>query len=170
MQKNEKDSAAPTVDHAIKILRMPFTAAHDAGYIDINPNTRRPLCANSKTRHAMFQRTCSHREHLAALIKTAPSEDWKRRDPVRVLHRITTARHCRFGMARRRSTGGSDQANHRQDTERCRPPDPSTTRYMVQRTNSRHRQSAGVPALAGKAGGGKSGLSMAFRRIMDARR
>ena len=35
-----KGLAAPTVNHAIKILRMPFKAAHDAGYIDINPNTK----------------------------------------------------------------------------------------------------------------------------------
>src|SRR5260370_8125276 len=41
-----KGLSAPTVNHAIKILRMPFKAAHDAGYIDINPNTKntmRPL-------------------------------------------------------------------------------------------------------------------------------
>ena len=30
-----KGLAAPTVNHAIKILRMPFKAAHDAGYIEI---------------------------------------------------------------------------------------------------------------------------------------
>src|SRR5947207_2323128 len=35
-----KGLAAPTVNHAVKILRMPFRAAHDAGYIDINPNTK----------------------------------------------------------------------------------------------------------------------------------
>src|SRR6266480_2560171 len=38
--KKRKGLAAPTVDHAIKILRMPFKAAHDAGYIDINPSTK----------------------------------------------------------------------------------------------------------------------------------
>src|SRR5213075_3294612 len=35
-----KGLSAPTVNHAIKILRMPFKAAHDAGYIEINPNTK----------------------------------------------------------------------------------------------------------------------------------
>jgi site-specific recombinase XerD len=35
-----KGLPAPTVNHAVKILRMPFKAAHDAGYIDINPNTK----------------------------------------------------------------------------------------------------------------------------------
>src|SRR5436190_20456942 len=33
-----KGLAAPTVNDAIKTLRMPFKAAHDAGYIEINPN------------------------------------------------------------------------------------------------------------------------------------
>ena len=35
-----KGLAAPTVNHAIKILQMPFKAAHDAGYIEINPCTK----------------------------------------------------------------------------------------------------------------------------------
>jgi hypothetical protein len=41
-----KGLSAPTANHAVKILRMPFKAAHDAGYIDVNPNTKntvRPL-------------------------------------------------------------------------------------------------------------------------------
>ena len=41
-----KGLSARTVNGAIKILRMPFKAAHDAGYIEINPNTKntvRPL-------------------------------------------------------------------------------------------------------------------------------
>jgi Phage integrase, N-terminal SAM-like domain len=32
-----KGLAAPTVNDAIKTLRMPFKAAHDAGYIEIKP-------------------------------------------------------------------------------------------------------------------------------------
>src|SRR5262249_20491180 len=35
-----KGLAAPTVNDAIKTLRMPFKAAHDAGYIEINPCTK----------------------------------------------------------------------------------------------------------------------------------
>ena len=31
-----KGLAAPTINHAIKILRMPFNAAHDAEHIEIN--------------------------------------------------------------------------------------------------------------------------------------
>src|SRR5262249_52122521 len=32
-----KGLSAPTVNGAIKVLRMPFKAAHDLGYIEINP-------------------------------------------------------------------------------------------------------------------------------------
>ena len=35
-----KGLSSPTVNQAIKTLRMPFKAAHDAGYIDINPNNK----------------------------------------------------------------------------------------------------------------------------------
>jgi hypothetical protein len=35
-----KGLSAPTVNGAIKVLRMPFKAAHDNGYIEINPCTK----------------------------------------------------------------------------------------------------------------------------------
>jgi Phage integrase SAM-like domain len=71
-----KGLAAPTVNHAIKILRMPFKAAHDAGYIDINPNTKttvRPL----KDDASDVSKDVFTRDQLAALIEAALSEDWK---------------------------------------------------------------------------------------------
>src|SRR6266576_3222354 len=71
-----KGLSAPTVNHAIKILRMPFKAAHDAGYIDINPNTKntmRPLRDEARN----VSKDVFTPEQLAALIAAAPSEDWK---------------------------------------------------------------------------------------------
>jgi hypothetical protein len=50
--------AAPTVNHAVKILRMPFRAAHDGGYIDINPNTK-TLSARCKMRLATSKKMYS---------------------------------------------------------------------------------------------------------------
>ena len=38
---------------------------------------------------------------------------------------------------------------------------------MAYQTNTRHRQGTGVSNALGKSGGGKSGLSMAFKRIME---
>jgi len=53
-----KGLAAPTVNHAVKILRMPFRAAHDGGYIDINPNTK-TLSARCKMRLATSKKMYS---------------------------------------------------------------------------------------------------------------
>src|SRR6266536_333285 len=71
-----KGLSAPTVNHAIKILRMPLKAAHDAGYIDINPNTKntvRPLRDEARN----VSKDVFTPKQLAALIDAAPSEDWK---------------------------------------------------------------------------------------------
>src|SRR5437667_8815821 len=71
-----KGLSAPTVNHAIKILRMPFKAAHDAGYVEINPCTKnsvRPV--NDEVRNV--EKDVFAQEQLAALINAAPSEDWK---------------------------------------------------------------------------------------------
>src|SRR6266550_5661712 len=70
-----KGLAAPTVNHAVKILRMPFKAAHDAGNIDINPNTKntvRPV----KDEATNVEKDVFTREQLGDLLKAAPSEDW----------------------------------------------------------------------------------------------
>jgi integrase len=70
-----KGLAAPTVNHAIKILRMPFNAAHDAGHIEINPtkNAVRPLRDEARD----VSKDVFTPEQITELIKAAPSEDWK---------------------------------------------------------------------------------------------
>src|SRR6266487_2436135 len=70
-----KGLAAPTVNHAIKILRMPFNAAHDAGHIEINPtkNAVRPLRDEARD----VSKDVFTPEQITNLIKAAPSEDWK---------------------------------------------------------------------------------------------
>ena len=71
-----KGLAAPTVNDAIKTLRMPFKAAHDAGYIEINPCTKnavRPVRDDARN----VEKDVFTPEQLAALIAAAKSEDWK---------------------------------------------------------------------------------------------
>src|SRR6266576_2526145 len=71
-----KGLSAPTVNHAIKILRMPFKAAHDAGYIDINPSAKasvRPIPDKARN----VSKDVFTPEQVRALIEAAPSEDWK---------------------------------------------------------------------------------------------
>lgn len=71
-----KGFAAPTVNHAVKILRMPFKAAHDAGYIDINPNTKNTVRPVKDQAHN-FEKDVFTRHQLGDLLRAAPSEDWK---------------------------------------------------------------------------------------------
>ena len=55
---------------------MPFKAAHDAGYIEINPyakNSVRPVRDDARN----VEKDVFTPEQIAALIKAAPSEDWK---------------------------------------------------------------------------------------------
>src|SRR4029077_15200643 len=71
-----KGLSAPTVNGAIKVLRMPFKAAHDLGYIEINP------CAKNavkllKDEARNVSKDVFTPEQIAALIKAAPSEDWR---------------------------------------------------------------------------------------------
>src|SRR4030095_5553432 len=71
-----KGLAAPTVNDAIKTLRMPFKAAHDAGYIEINPCTKnavRPVRDDARN----VEKDVFTPEQIAALIEATPNEDWK---------------------------------------------------------------------------------------------
>src|SRR4029077_13455436 len=71
-----KGLSAPSVNGAIKVLRMPFKAAHDLGYIDINPCTKnsvRPVADEAEdTSKDVFTP-----EQIRALIAAAPTEDWR---------------------------------------------------------------------------------------------
>jgi len=71
-----KGLSAPTVNHAIKILRMPFKAVHDAGYRHqslARRNQVRPLKDDARNVSKDIFTTAQ----LAALIDAAPSEDWQ---------------------------------------------------------------------------------------------
>jgi integrase len=161
-----KGLAAPTVNHAVKILRMPFKAAHDAGYIDINPNTKntvRPV----KDEVRDVEKDVFTREQLSELVKAAPSEDW------------TGAILCGYYTGLR-LRDIADLQWSAVDLERriVKVTTRKTGKTVTVPIHSQFaawldKQTRGIgkapvfPTLAGKAGGGKSGLSMAFRRIME---
>jgi integrase len=70
-----KGLSAPTVNGAIKVLRMPFKAAHDNGYIEINPCTKnsiRPLRDEARN----VAKDVFTLQQIAALIEIAEG-DWK---------------------------------------------------------------------------------------------
>src|SRR6516225_5046798 len=138
-----KGLAAPTVNDAIKTLRMPFKAAHDAGYIEINPCTKnsvRPVRDDARN----VEKDVFTPEQIAALVEAAPNEDWKgailcgyytglRLRDVADL----TVEHNQFGRA-------EDHGDDPQDAQRCHRPNSSRIRLMVTGANTRYRQSPGL--------------------------
>jgi integrase len=161
-----KGLSAPTVNHAVKILRMPFKTAHDAGYIDINPNTKntvRPLKDEARNP----SKDVFTPEQFAALIRVAPSEDWKGAILCGYyaglrLRDIADLQWSAFNepldtlTVRMRKTGNDITI----------PIHPQFGAWLKKQTRGIGKAPV-FPTLAGKAGGGKSGLSMAFKRIME---
>jgi integrase len=161
-----KGLAAPTVNHAVKILRMPFKAAHDAGYIDINPNTKntvRPV----KDEACDVGKDVFTREQLSELVKAAPSDDWTgailcgyytglRLRDIADLQWSAVDLEGRIIKVTTRKTGKTVTV----------PIHPQFAAWLDKQTRGIGKAPV-FPTLAGKAGGGKSGLSMAFRRIME---
>jgi integrase len=161
-----KGLAAPTVNHAVKILRMPFKAAHDAGYIDINPNTKntvRPVKDEARN----VEKDVFTREQLSELVKAAPSEDWTgailcgyytglRLRDIADLQWSAVDLTGRIIKVMTRNTGKTVTV----------PIHPQFNAWLDKQTRGIGKAPV-FPTLAGKAGGGKSGLSMAFRRIME---
>jgi integrase len=161
-----KGLAAPTVNHAVKILRMPFKAAHDAGYIDINPNTKntvRPVKDEARN----VEKDVFTREQLSELVKAAPSEDWTgailcgyytglRLRDIADLQWSVVDLERRIIKVTTRKTGKTVTV----------PIHPQFAARLDKQTRGIGKAPV-FPTLAGKAGGGKSGLSMAFRRIME---
>src|SRR5262249_49457581 len=71
-----KGLSAPSVNGAIKVLRMPFKAAHDLGYIDINPCTKNSVrLLRDEARNV--SKDVFTPEQIRALIETGPSGDWR---------------------------------------------------------------------------------------------
>jgi integrase len=161
-----KGLAAPTVNDAIKLLRMPFKAAHDAGYIDINPCTKnsvRPI----KDEAWNVAKDVFTPEQLAALINTAKSDDWKGailcgaytglrlRDVADLEWGAITWKEQKITVTTRKT---------REDVSV--PIHPQFVSWLQKQTRGIGKAPV-FPTLTGKSGAGKSGLSMQFKRIME---
>jgi integrase len=161
-----KGLAAPTVNHAIKILRMPFKAAHDAGYIEINPCTKnsvRPVKDEARN----VEKDVFTPEQLSALIRAAKTDDWKGA----ILCGAYTGLRLRDVADLQWGAIDWQQQKITVTTRKTRkdvtvPIHPQFALWLE--TQTRGIAKAPVfPTLAGKSGSGKSGLSMAFKRIME---
>jgi integrase len=161
-----KGLSAPTVNHAIKILRMPFKAAHDAGYVKINPNrkeTVRPI----KDDASDVEKDVFTPEQVADLINAAPSEDWKGA----ILCGYYTGLRLRDIADLQWQAVDLDRRTITVTTRKTRkkvvmPIHPQFCAWLEKQTRGIAKAPV-FPTLAGKSGGGKSGLSMAFKRIME---
>jgi integrase len=161
-----KGLAAPTVNDAIKTLRMPFKAAHDAGYIEINPCTKnsvRPVRDDARN----VEKDVFTPEQIAALIEATPSEDWKGA----ILCGYYTGMRLRDVADLQWNAIDSEEQKITVTTRKTRkdvtvPIHPHFASWLQEQTRGIGKAQV-FPTLAGKAGGGKSGLSMSFKRIME---
>jgi integrase len=160
-----KGLAAPTVNHAIKILRMPFKAAHDDGYIEVNP------CSKSSVRPVKDEARNVAKDvfttaQLAALIDAAPREDWQGV----ILCGYYTGLRLRDIADMEWSAVNLAKQVIAVTTRKTRkdvtiPIHPRFAAWLGKQTRGIGKAPV-FATLAGKAGSGKSGLSMTFRRIM----
>jgi integrase len=156
--------SAPTINDTIKILRMPFRAAHELGYIDVNPCAKaavRPV--RDKVENA--SRDAFTHDQILELIKHAEG-DWKG---------VILCAYC-TGLRLRDVTElrwNAIQAETNTITVTTRKTGKKVTVPIHRKFHSwLKKQTRGIgkapvfPDLAGKSGAGKSGLSMQFKRIM----
>jgi integrase len=161
-----KGLAAPTVNHAIKILRMPFKAAHDAGYIEINPCTKnsvRPVKDEARN----VEKEVFTPDQLSALVRAAKTDDWKGA----ILCGAYTGLRLRDVADLQWGAIDWQQQKITVTTRKTRkdvtvPIHPQFAPWLEKQTRGIGKAPV-FPTLAGKSGSGKSGLSMAFKRIME---
>jgi integrase len=159
-----KGLAAPTVNHAIKILRMPFRAAHDAGYIDINPCTKnsvRPVKDDSRN----VEKDVFTPEQLVALIGAAKNNDWRGA----ILCGAYTGLRLRDIADLQWGAINWEQQKIAVTTRKTRqdvivPIHPEFASWLQKQTRGIGKAPV-FPGLAEKLGAEKSGLSMQFKRL-----
>jgi integrase len=160
-----KGLSPPTVNGNIKVLRMPFKEARDLGYIDINP------CAQGAVKLLRDEAQNVSKdiftpEQIAQLIATAQG-DWKGA----IMCAYFTGLRLKDVTELRWNAIDWSAQTITVDTRKTR----KTVRLPIHEQFAAwlKKQTRGIgkapvfPTLAGKAGGGKSGLSMQFKRIME---
>src|SRR5262249_37825958 len=156
-----KGLSAPTVNGAIKVLRMPFKAAHDLGYIEINPCTKNSVRL-LKDEARNVSKDVFTLEQIGALIQAAPSEDWRGM----IMLAYFTGLRLRDCSELRWSAVDLDARIIAATTRKTRktvtvPIHPQFDAWLEKQTRGIGKAPV-FPTLAGKAGSGKSGLSMQF--------
>jgi integrase len=161
-----KGLSAPTVNGHLKVMRMPFKAAHDNGYIDLNPCTKNSVRLLKDDAENVTKDVFTPKQ-IRALIEAAPSEDWKGMILLGFFSglRLRDCAELRWNnldlekhiiTVKTRKTGKTVII----------PIHPQCTAWLLNQTRGIGKAPV-FPSLAGKSGSGKSGLSSQFGRIME---
>jgi len=152
-----------SVNQVLKILRRPFKLAFDEGLIQHNP-----IAAIKRLRGGSAEKGIFTPQQIGRLLDAAPNEDWRLLIALGYftgarlmdLSRLTWGaidRQARTIAFRQKKTGGALLI----------PIHPDLGRFLSKVPIGIGRAPL-MPSLADKSGTGKSGLSMAFRKIMVA--
>jgi len=161
-----KGLSAPTVNGLIKVLRMPFKAAHDTGYIEINPCTQNQVrLLRDEARNV--SKDVFTPEAIAALIKAAPSDDWRGM----IMLGYFTGLRLGDCSELRWSDIDLDKGIITVETRKTRktvtvPIHPQFEAWLDKQTRGIGKAPV-FTTLAGRSVGGNTGLSMQFKRIME---
>lgn len=161
-----KGLSAPTVNGHLKVLRIPFKAAHDLGYIPVNvcgPKAVTPIRDDAED----VEKDVFTPEQVGALLNAAPTEDWRglvlcgyftglRLSDCSELRWTSVDMTKQIMTVKARKTG----------TKVVIPIHPQFLSWLRKQTRGIEKAPV-FPTLAGRNTGGKSGLSTAFRRIME---
>ena len=151
-----------TVNGAMKILSTPFNAAMRLGYITINP----VVGVEALRDEADTEKDVFTTEQVGKLIDAA-TDDWKGV----ILMAYFTGLRLRDVIDLKWECFDFDNNLLRVKTGKTGaivvlPLHPEITAWLKKQTRGIGK-AAVFPSLSGKSGGGKSGLSMAFKRIME---
>jgi integrase len=145
-----------------KVLKRPFKIAIDQGFI-----TRNPIASVRQLRSLSVERGTFSVEQVAKLVQAAEG-DWK--------GLITAAFYTggRLSDLARLNWSNVDLSEHaitfvqkKTDAKVKIPIHPCLEEYLLSKSSSDSVKAPVFPTLHDKPGSGKSGLSMAFKRIMD---
>jgi integrase len=162
--KLRADGCSPrSVNQTLKILRRPFKLAFDEGLIRHNP-----IAAIKRLRGSPAEKGVFTPDQVAQLLARAPNAEWKLLIAVGYytgarlmdLSKLTWAaidRKAHTIAFRQKKTGDALLI----------PIHPALQHYLDKVPSGVGRAPL-LPSLASKSGTGKSGLSMAFKRIMNA--
>ena len=162
----KKGLSAATVNGSVKIISSAFERARRLGYIQANPC----LGLESLKDEEKGEKDCFTNDQIKALLRQAKGTDWEGA----ILVGINTG--LRRGDLTNLTWGSIDMS--RDDTWFLKvktsktgkstvvPVHPDLREWLETRTRGVGKAPV-FPALAGKSGSGKSGISMQFKRLME---